>query len=131
MAKILIVEDDNLLLKMYSRKLSGSGYEVKEAVNGQEGLDAALSEKPDLILLDIRMPVMTGLEMLKALRKNEWGKSVPVIILTNLEANDQITWDIVKTEPAYYLMKAGNRPDVVLEKIKEVLKEEEPTNKLD
>ena len=74
---------------------------------------------------------MTGLEMLKALRKNEWGKSVPVIILTNLEANDQITWDIVKTEPAYYLMKAGNRPDVVLEKIKEVLKEEEPTNKLD
>ena len=49
MAKILIVEDDNLLLKMYSRKLSGSGYEVKEAVNGQEGLDAALSEKPDLI----------------------------------------------------------------------------------
>jgi len=121
MSKILIVEDDALLLKMYSKMLADSSYEVKEAVNGKKGLEIALAEKPDLILLDIKMPVMNGMEMLKELRKDSWGKSVPVIILTNLEANDQITWDVSKTEPAYYLMKAGNRPDVVLEKIKEVL----------
>ena len=121
MSKILIVEDDALLLKMYSKMLADSSYEVKEAVNGKKGLEIALAEKPDLILLDIKMPVMNGMEMLKELRKDSCGKSVPVIILTNLEANDQITWDVSKTEPAYYLMKAGNRPDVVLEKIKEVL----------
>jgi len=124
MKNILIVEDDELLRKMYAKKLSDLGYGVSQAVNGKEGLDIALKEKPALILLDIRMPVMTGTEMMKELRKNEWGKSVPIIILTNLEANDQITWDVAKTEPAYYLMKAGNRPEVVMEKIKEILEGE-------
>ena len=121
MAKILIVEDESVLLQMYKKKLNDNGYDVVDAENGKLGIEKALSEKPDLILLDIRMPVMTGLEMLKELRKDGWGKDVPVIILTNLEANEKITWDISETEPAYYLMKAGNRPEVVLEKVKEVL----------
>jgi len=122
MSKVLIVEDDRILAGMYKKKLDNSGYEVTEAENGQAGLDMALGGKPDIILLDIRMPVMTGLEMLKELRKDEWGKNVPVIILTNLEANEKITQDIAQTEPSYYLMKAGNRPDAVLEKIEEILK---------
>ena len=89
--------------------------------NGREGLVKAKAEKPDLILLDIRMPVMNGMEMLKELRRDVWGKSVPVIILTNFDSDDQLTWEITKTQPSYYLLKAGNRPSAVLEKIKETL----------
>jgi CheY-like chemotaxis protein len=121
MAKILIVEDDEILIKMYQKKLANKAYDVVLAKDGSEGLKTALSEKPDLILLDIKMPNMDGLQMLKLLRKNEWGKEVPVIILTNLEADEKITWDVSETMPAYYLLKASNRPEMVVEKVKEVL----------
>lgn len=123
MAKILIVEDDDILLKMYQKKLTNKGYDVSLAKDGSEGYKLALSEKPDLILLDIKMPNMDGLQMLKLLRKDEWGKEVKVIILTNLEADEQITWDVTETLPAFYLLKADNRPEKVLEKVKEVLED--------
>ena len=121
MAKILIVEDDEITLGMYKTKLENEKYVVCVAGNGREGLVKAKAEKPDLILLDIRMPVMNGMEMLKELRRDVWGKSVPVIILTNFDSDDQLTWEITKTQPSYYLLKAGNRPSAVLEKIKETL----------
>ncbi|MEX2054986.1 MAG: response regulator [Candidatus Andersenbacteria bacterium] len=85
---ILVVEDETSLLRVIADQLHDEGYTVITATNGQAGLDAALSHHPDLIFLDVVMPQMDGIMMLKKLRRDSWGKRVPVIILTNVsEAN--------------------------------------------
>ncbi|MEA2715270.1 MAG: hypothetical protein QOG91_298 [Candidatus Parcubacteria bacterium] len=121
--KILIVEDDAVINKVYAEELRDQGYLVLTAVNGKEGLALALSEKPDLILLDILMPIMDGSMMMEKLRESDlYGKKVPIILLTNLSANeDKIIQAIVKNEPAYYLVKSDWKLSAVVEKIKERL----------
>lgn len=91
MNKILIVEDERPLLKIMADQLIKQNFQVITALNGSEGLNAALVNHPDLILLDIRMPVMNGLEMLEKLRQDKWGKHVAVIVLTNAGEADNIT----------------------------------------
>jgi DNA-binding response OmpR family regulator len=120
---ILIVEDEPALLKVYGEELGDQGFRVLRARNGQEGLELAVREKPDLILLDILMPVMDGLTMMQKLReKSAWGKTVPIILLTNLSASEEeIMKAIIKNEPAYYLVKSDWTLQDVLEKIKERL----------
>lgn len=120
---ILIVEDEPALLKVYGEELGDQGFRVLRAQNGQEGLELAIREKPDLILLDILMPVMDGLTMMQTLRgKSPWGKTVPIILLTNLSAGEEeILKAIVKNEPAYYLVKSDWTLQDVLEKIRERL----------
>lgn len=81
--KILIVEDETSLTNVLQDKFESEGFDVISANNGQIGLDKALSDFPDLILLDIAMPVMDGLEMLKLLKEDKRGKDIKVIILTN------------------------------------------------
>lgn len=89
MKKILIIEDEKSLANILATKLAGRKSKTLIANNGQAGLELALKEKPDLILLDIVMPVMDGLTMLKKLRADKWGAKVPVIILTNLSEMDK------------------------------------------
>ena len=123
MAKnILLVEDDGVIAGMYNTLLKNHGYGVSTAQNGEEGLKKALDTRPDLILLDIRMPKMDGLSMLKKLRGNTWGKNAKVILLTNLEPSDDIIKQVSETEPSYYLIKSNTKPETVLAKIEEVLK---------
>jgi DNA-binding response OmpR family regulator len=86
--KILIVEDDNSLRTLYELKFELSDYIVRTAINGREGLEAAQEFMPDLILLDLRMPVMSGDEMLARLRETEWGANMRVIVLTNISRNE-------------------------------------------
>ncbi|MCI0542308.1 response regulator [bacterium] len=81
--KILIIEDDESLRAVLHDAFARAGFEILSAKNGQEGLDIALREHPDFVLLDIVMPVMDGIAALKKLREDEWGKHVPVFILTN------------------------------------------------
>jgi len=121
--KILIVEDEVLINKAYTEELRDEGFIVVTAANGKEGLDLALSEKPDLILLDILMPVMDGLTMMSKLReRGPYGKNVPIILLTNLAAGeDKIMKAITKDEPAYYLVKSDWNLSGVVEKIRERL----------
>lgn len=90
MPKILIVEDEPEVLQLYSDKLKQEKFEVIEAKNGAEGLEIALSSKPDLILLDIQMPIMDGLAMLKELKINDAVKKIPVIVLTNYSDAERI-----------------------------------------
>lgn len=124
MAKILLlIEDDKILLNMYQKLLSNHGYEVHTALNGEDGLKRALVDHPDLILLDIRMPKMDGMTMLKLLRKDAWGKDAKVIILTNLDPIDTILQGVVEDHPTYYLVKANTKSEDVLERIKEVVGE--------
>ena len=121
--KILIVEDEEVINKIYTDELRDQGFSVITASNGLEGLELALREKPDLILLDILMPKMDGLTMMDTLReKNLYGKKVPIILLTNLSASEEkIMQAITKNEPAYYLVKSDWSLEDVVEKIRERL----------
>jgi DNA-binding response OmpR family regulator len=87
---ILIIEDEEATLKVLVAKFKHEGFNVLEAKDGEEGLIIAMREKPELVLLDIIMPKMDGMAFLKELRKDSWGKTVPIIILTNLSDDKNI-----------------------------------------
>lgn len=102
--KILIVEDEPAMLEILVEKFSKEGFEVVSAKDGVEGLEVALKEHPDLILLDILLPKMNGMEMLEKLRKDNWGKEASVIILTNLSAEEKIS-EALEKGVYYFLVK--------------------------
>jgi DNA-binding response OmpR family regulator len=120
--RILLVEDDKALAEMYHNKLLLEGFAVLLAQNGADGLVMALANKPDLVLLDIMLPEMDGMTVMKKLRIDPWGKTVPIIILTNLNADDEILKGVMEDRPAYYLMKSNADPSGVIQKVREVLK---------
>jgi len=84
MPKIAIIEDDQAISQMYRFKFEAENFDVQVAENGKLGLELVESMKPDIILLDLMMPEMTGDEMLRQLRATDWGKQIKVIILTNM-----------------------------------------------
>jgi len=120
--KILIVEDDNFVAEVYSTKLAEMGYEVAVAQNGEEGLASLKSGKIDLILLDIIMPVMGGIEMLEVMKKNDEWKQIPVILLTNVGEKESIQ-KVREMGVKNYLIKSHFTPAEVIEKIEAVFKE--------
>jgi DNA-binding response OmpR family regulator len=119
--KILIVDDDTLLSKMYQKKLSIEGFDVSSAGNGEEGLGKAKTEKPNLIMLDIMMPKMDGFETLKQLKANDDTKDIPVIFLTNLASDEEDAKKGLELGAVTYLIKSKLGPAGVVEKVKEVL----------
>ncbi len=120
---ILVVEDEVILRRAITEVLKREGFLTLEAENGKEGLDSALKFHPDLILLDLLMPVMQGMEALKEIRKDAWGAHVPVIILTVLSATDEkLVEDMVTERPVFYLVKSDWKIHDVILKIKEALK---------
>ena len=119
---ILLVEDDTTLSEMYTLKLSGAGYTVWHASNGQEGL--ALLEKngaSSLILLDVMMPVMDGFTMLERVKANDVWKKIPVVMLTNLGQGEDMERG-KKLGAVDYWVKANLTPAQVVEKVKAILK---------
>jgi len=121
MKKILIVEDERALREILEKKFfQEKDFEVVSAKNGEDGLNLALKEKPDLILLDIVMPKMDGMTMLHILRGNEWGKNVPVILLSNLNDASKIS-DGVNEKVFDYLVKSDWHIDDVVKKVREKL----------
>jgi DNA-binding response OmpR family regulator len=117
MKKILIVEDEKLVLKSIKITLEEEGYDVFTAKNGEEGLATAIKEKPDLILLDIIMPKMNGMEMLRQLRKDNWGKDAIVMLLTNLSESEKVA-EATKYKVFDYLIKSDWKLSDTVEKIK-------------
>ena len=126
---ILIVEDEVSLLHILTDKLNEIGYDTVPANNGEDGLQLALQRHPDLILLDVLLPKLDGMSMLSKLRQDEWGKTVPVIVLTNVspDREEQIS-SINKTQPAYYLIKSNNTLENVVEKVKDLLSQTTESN---
>lgn len=118
---ILIVEDDRALSLTLKDNFEKEGFGIILAKDGVEGLKFALEQKPDLILLDIVMPNMDGMTMMRKLREDVRGKKVPIIILTNLESDDAIMKGVIRDEPSYYLVKANWKMEDVIEKVKERL----------
>ncbi len=120
--KILIVEDELDLLGVLSQKFEMEKFEVLEAANGQIGLEQALRNHPDLILLNILMPVMDGMTMLGKLREDSWGKEVPVILLTNLSDEKKVA-EAMKKGVYDYLVKADWNINDVVSKVRSKLKQ--------
>ena len=115
--KILVVDDEPVLADLLRTKLSQKGFNVVEAHDGEEGLNMALQEHPDFILLDVVMPKVDGLTMLKRLREDEWGYNVPVLILSNLNTTEAVKK--LQSGGAFdYLVKI----DYTLEELAEIVK---------
>lgn len=121
--KILIVEDDEATFKALHTVFEYAGFSVLAARNGAEGVVVALQGRPDLILLDILMPVMDGWEMLKQVRESDdWGKCVPVVVLTNLSADeDEQIKRIAELGPSYFMVKADWKVEGIVAKAQEIL----------
>lgn len=119
--KILIIEDEKTILEVMVKKLEKEGFSVLTASDGKSGLNTALTEKPDLVLLDIVLPEMDGLTLLEELRKSDIGKNLPVIVLTNLENSENL--EESKRKGVYdYLIKTDLSLEDVVKKVKSALK---------
>ncbi|MEK7669303.1 MAG: response regulator [Patescibacteria group bacterium] len=120
--RILVVDDDDNLRSVLIDKLNISGFDVAGASDGREGLNKAFELRPDIILLDVLMPIMNGQEMLRKLREDEeWGKKVKVIMLTVVEDATVIA-QAVQDGSFAYLIKTDQSIDDIVEKIKGMLK---------
>lgn len=118
--QVLIIEDDPLLIKMYKTKLLNEGFEVLTAADGQEGLGLALKHFPDAIILDVMMPKLSGLDMLKKLSKDPKASQIPVVIISNLSQSDEAQ-KAQELGAKEYLIKANFTPKEVIEKVKQYL----------
>lgn len=118
--RVLIVEDDQALIDLYDKKFTHSGYYVIRAENGQEGLDKALTENPDIILLDIMLPIMNGFEVLKNLKKKGLLDKVPVVILSNYGETSNVTEGLVEGA-VEYLIKVEHTPEEVVNIVEDAL----------
>ena len=119
-AKVLVVEDEEILLTALREELATGGYDVEGAGDGQEGLEKVESFKPDLVLLDLVMPKMDGMEMLQRLKGNPATKDVPVVILTNLSDYERIS-EALSLGAMDYLVKANYKLEDLLDKVKTVV----------
>jgi DNA-binding response OmpR family regulator len=117
MTKIAIIEDDSAISQMYRIKFEAEGYTVETAENGVLGLELAESLKPDIILLDLMMPEMDGHQMLKKLRQTDWGKSIKVVILTNV-GEQEAPEGIRDLGVSAFILKADMTPRQVAEIVK-------------
>lgn len=114
MAKILIVEDDAFLSDLYMHTFSFSGFDTHVAKDGLEGLEKAFQVKPDIIFLDIMMPKMNGLELLKKLREEVTTKDIPVVVLSNF--SDEILAKEAMAQGALaYIIKSEYEPKQVIQ----------------
>lgn len=120
MAKLLVIEDDAVLRRALGEYLSAEGFEVMYAEDGEIGTQLVLSEKPDLILLDIVLPKKDGYQVLQEAKANEETKHIPIVLLTNLGSISDVE-KALEMGATTYLVKADYKLEEVTEKIKEIL----------
>lgn len=123
MAKLMLVEDDPILVEMYQAKFELENHEVLVATNGEECLNLLETNSPDLILLDILMPKVNGFHVLKEIKKRPNLRQIPVILLTNLgEVEVDMNKELARAlGVADYLIKSHHTPDEVVEKVVKAL----------
>ncbi len=118
--KAIVVEDDHDLQYLYQLKLEREGFQVATASNGAEGLELVEKLSPDVILLDLMMPVMSGTEMLAIMRAQPWGNKARVIVLTNI-SRDEAPQALRFLHVDRYVVKAHHTPAQVITIVNEVL----------
>lgn len=123
MSNVLLVEDDPFIIRLYQKVLTHEGYTVELADNGLAALELLPIFKPEIILLDIMMPTMNGIEFLKRMHENPETKDIPVLVLTNV-ADSEVTLEAVNAGAALILIKSKSEPDDVVTAIKRVLARE-------
>ncbi|MDD3145442.1 MAG: response regulator [Candidatus Gracilibacteria bacterium] len=126
MKKVLIIEDDKVLSEMYALKLRKEGFEVKESINGLEGLTCIGEFNPDIVLLDIMMPTMNGFETLEVIKHQTSSRS-KIIMFTNIVDKDKIE-TAMQAGADDYLIKANTNPSDVIEKINSLLNKKDVPN---
>ncbi len=119
--KILVVEDDKFLRELISRKLSDEGFEISQAVDGEDGIEKIKQVKPDLVLLDLILPSIDGFEVLSRIKEDPSVASIPVIILSNLGQKEEIEKGL-SLGAVDFLIKAHFTPGEIIDKIKTLLK---------
>lgn len=118
--KILIIEDDDLIRELYADQLKISGLQVSDYASGKTGLEALKQQKYDLVLLDIMLPDINGLEILKQIKQDNELKSIPVVLLTNL-GQDSVIKEGFKLGADAYLVKIAYNPDQIVKEVKSIL----------
>ena len=121
MKNILIVEDDDFFRELIAKRLSSEGFEISEAVDGEQGIEKINAIKPDLIILDILLPGIDGFEVLSKIKENSMVSSVPVIILSNLGQKEEVEKGM-RLGATDYLIKAQVTSDEIVSKVKGILK---------
>ena len=120
MTKIALIEDNAVISQMYRMKFESEGFDVKLAVNGEDGVALVKDFSPDIILLDLQMPIMNGAEALKKIRAIENTRQTPVIILTNL-GEEEAPKELLDLNIDSYIVKANLTPSQVVKKVKDTL----------
>lgn len=120
--KIAIIEDDIIIRQMYRMKFENENFEVQVADNGLDGVSLIEHMKPDVVLLDIHMPEMNGAEVLEKIRKEKWGKNIPVIILTNL-GEEESPKNLRALGIHSYIVKADFTPRQVVHRVLDAISE--------
>jgi len=115
--KILIIEDDFFIRELYERQFTKEGYLILSSEDGPSGLLAASQEKPDLILLDIMLPKLNGLDLLRTLKAKDETKNIPVILLTNL-GQESVIKEGFELGAESYLIKSAYTPSQIIDEIK-------------
>ena len=121
MTTLAIIEDDQVISQMYRMKFESDGFSVHVAHNGQDGIKLVEDVTPDLILLDMQMPGMNGDEALAEIRKHDWGKHIPVIVLTNM-GEEEAPKHLRSLGIESYIVKADLTPRQVVDRVKQTLK---------
>ena len=122
--KILIIDDDKIFSKILRDGLIAGGqgkYEVISAFDGEEGFLVASREKPDLIMLDMMMPKVTGIEFLRKVRKEEWGKDTPVIVETQLSDLGNMSEGVALGVKGY-IIKSDYSLDTILRQVEDIFR---------
>lgn len=124
MSKILLVEDDKILQKMYQDKFGTTEYELVVASDGEEGIAKALEAKPDFILLDLMMPKLSGIQVLKMLKTHSETRHIPVAVFSVFPQDDPMLEGSAETlkDIVGYYRKDESSPSQIVEKIQEYLK---------
>lgn len=119
--RVVVVEDDQDIQYLYQLKLEREGFNVAVASNGVEGLRVIEEFQPDIVLLDIMMPIMNGAEMLARMRSQEWGSEARVVILTNI-SKDEAPQALRMLHVDRYIVKAHHTPAQVVDVVHEILR---------
>lgn len=125
--KILLIEDEAFIADIYERELAKAGFEVKVVGEGKAGLETLEKESFDLLLLDIMLPGMHGLELLREWRIRNPKSTMPIILLTNL-GQDEVIKEAFTLGAQGYLIKASYTPQQVVTEVQNTLQKPPPTN---
>ena len=118
--KVCIIDDDNDIREIYMLKFNLEGFDVLVARDGEEGMQVIRKIQPDIILLDLQMPVKNGMEVLEDLRKDETLSKIPVIIMSNVDNEDAFR-EVGKFDTRFYLVKSLTTPQKAVDHVREVL----------